>query len=125
MLIPNTPRYGAGSTPGNHQAFYEAVQEAARTVDEKLSTKVCLKYKMVTGLLEPGALRSAHREWRIDFLMIISSEVDEKGKFVSVVQKQLLASAQLGHWTAGHGSDDVPQLGCLCDDGWREAGLVL
>ena len=87
MLIPNTPRYGAGSTPGNHQAFYEAVQEAARTVDEKLSTKVCLKYKMVTGLLEPGALRSAHREWRIDFLMIISSEVDEKGEFVSVWSK--------------------------------------
>ena len=87
ILLPNTPRYGAGSTPGNHQAFYEAVQEAARTVEEKLAAKVCLKYKMVTGLLEPGALRSAHREWRIDFLMVISGDVDENGDFVSVWSK--------------------------------------
>ena len=87
LLIPNTPRYGAGSTPGNHQAFYEAVQEATRTVEEKLAAKVCLKYKMVTGLLEPGALRSSHREWRVDFLMVISSEVDEKNDFISVWAK--------------------------------------
>ena len=84
ILCPNTPRFGHGASPAAKQDFHEAVVEAGRSLEDKLTSKSTLKFRLVTGQLDPGSLRSRNREWRVDFYVIISSQTDEFGALMSV-----------------------------------------
>ena len=83
ILCPNTPMYGTGCTPGGKQEFHEAVAESGRCLEAKLISKVNLKFKLVTGQLAPESVQSLHREWRVDFYMVVSSQTDESGALAS------------------------------------------
>ena len=89
VVLPNTPAWGQGQRTG--PAFQKQVSTARSTVLAALSEECNgLVLQECVAMYDPESMYSPDREYRVDFLLVVSEQRDQAGNLLAQFTKSLL-----------------------------------